>query len=357
MPLSFKSRLVGLAVALAIAGGLIWGWHVYTTDAAEAGIVSGNGRIEATEIDIATKAPGRVAEIRVGEGDFVTAGQILARMDTQTLQAQLREAQASRERARIGVETAHSLVAQREAELAAAAAVIAQREAERRAAQARFTRTADLAARDAISRQTLDDDQARLEGARAAVAAAQSQRAADEAALSTARAGVVSAEAEVAAVTATLERIATDIADGELKAPRDGRVQYRVAEPGEVLPAGGVVLNLVDLSDVYMTFFLPTAAAGRVALGAEVRLVLDALPEHVMPARASFVADVAQFTPKTVETADERLKLMFRIKARIDPELLKKHIRQVKTGLPGVAYVRLDPKREWPARLAVTLQP
>ena len=106
-----------------------------------------------------------------------------------------------------------------------------------------------------------------------------------------------------------------------------------------------------------MTFFLPTAAAGRVALGAEVRLVLDALPQHVMPARASYVADVAQFTPKTVETADERQKLMFRVKARIDPELLRKHIRQVKTGLPGVAYVRVDPEIPWPEELAVTLQP
>ncbi|MFZ2207993.1 MAG: HlyD family efflux transporter periplasmic adaptor subunit, partial [Porticoccaceae bacterium] len=154
-----------------------------------------------------------------------------------------------------------------------------------------------------------------------------------------------------------IERIQADLADSVLKAPRDARVQYRVAQPGEVLSAGGRVLSLVDLSDVYMTFFLPTAAAGKVALGAEVRLVLDALPQHVMPARATFVADVAQFTPKTVETAEERLKLMFRIKAHIEPELLKKHIRQVKTGLPGVAHVRLDPTREWPQRLTVTLQP
>ncbi|MGB5096377.1 MAG: HlyD family efflux transporter periplasmic adaptor subunit, partial [Porticoccaceae bacterium] len=168
---------------------------------------------------------------------------------------------------------------------------------------------------------------------------------------------VVAARSAVDAAQATIERLQADIDDSVLRSPRDGRVQYRVAEPGEVLPAGGVVLNLVDLDDVYMTFFLPTAAAGRVALGAEVRLVLDALPQHVMPARATFVADVAQFTPKTVETAEERLKLMFRIKARIEPELLKKHVRQVKTGLPGVAYVRLDPSRDWPERLTVTLKP
>jgi HlyD family secretion protein len=96
---------------------------------------------------------------------------------------------------------------------------------------------------------------------------------------------------------------------------------------------------------------LPTEAAGRVAIGSEVRLVLDAAPQYVVPARASFVADVAQFTPKTVETAEERQKLMFRIKAKIDPELLKRYIRQVKTGLPGMAYVRLDSNSEWPANL------
>ena len=112
---------------------------------------------------------------------------------------------------------------------------------------------------------------------------------------------------------------------------------------------------MVDLSDVYMTFFLPTVAVGKVALGSEVRLVLDAAPEHVIPANVSFVADVAQFTPKTVETAVEREKLMFRVRAQIPPELLKKYIQQVKTGLPGVAYVKLDAKAPWPAHLQTNL--
>jgi HlyD family secretion protein len=134
-------------------------------------------------------------------------------------------------------------------------------------------------------------------------------------------------------------------------------VQYRVAQPGEVVAAGGRVLNLVDLTDVYMTFYLPTATAGRVPQGADVHLVLDAYPKYVLPAKATFVADVAQFTPKTVETQEERLKLTFRIKAHIDHELLKKHITQVKTGLPGMAYVRLDPKAEWPPKLQLRVPP
>lgn len=124
-----------------------------------------------------------------------------------------------------------------------------------------------------------------------------------------------------------------------------------MAQPGEVVAGGGRVLNLVDLADVYMTFFLPETVAGQVGLGTEVRIVLDAAPDYIVPAKVSFVADVAQFTPKTVETQSERQKLMFRVKARIDPDLLRRHIRQVKTGLPGMAYVRIDPKVPWPAKL------
>jgi HlyD family secretion protein len=234
---------------------------------------------------------------------------------------------------------------------------VAQNEAERVAAQKHLARSRELSARLAISEQELDDQQARFEAAVAAVAATRAQVAAAAAALVNSRAQVVDAGAAVDAARATIARIQADIDDSVLRSPRDGRVQYRVAEPGEVLPAGGVVLNLVDLGEVYMSFFLPTAQAGRVALGDEARLVLDAAPQYVVPARVSFVADVAQFTPKTVETAEERQKLMFRVKANIDSELLQKHLRQVKTGLPGVAYVRIDRNAAWPEHLAITLPP
>src|SRR5690606_31451874 len=147
---------------------------------------------------------------------------------------------------------------------------------------------------------------------------------------------------------ATIERIEADIEDSILKAPRNGRVQYVIARPGEVVGAGSPVLNLVDLTDVYMTFFLPEQAAGRVAIGSEARIVLDAAPDFVVPAYVSFVSSTAQFTPRTVETASERQKLMFRVRAHVPAELLERHIEHVKTGLPGVAWVKLDPSAEWP---------
>jgi HlyD family secretion protein len=128
-----------------------------------------------------------------------------------------------------------------------------------------------------------------------------------------------------------------------------------VVQPGEVVGSGGKVVSLVDISDVYMSFFLPEMAAGRVALGSEVRIVLDAARQFVIPAQVSYVASVAQFTPKTVETRSERQKMVFRVKARIAPELLQKYPEQVKTGLPGMAHLRLDAARPWPDELQVRL--
>lgn len=318
-------------------------------------IAGGNGRIEATEIDVAAKTAGRVKVILVNEGDFVTAGQVVAQMDTEVLQAQLHQAEAQKRQAETAIETARSKLAQRESEKKAAQAVVAQREAELNAARKRSARSSTLAKEGASSHQEADDDRARALSYEAAVSAAQAQTAAADAAIATARLEIIEAESAVEAAVATCERIRADITDSDLKAPRDGRVQYRVAQPGEVVGAGGRVLNMVDLSDVYMTFFLPTAAAGRVALGSEVHLVLDAAPQYVIPAHATFIADVAQFTPKTVETASEREKLMFRIKAHIPPDLLRAHIKQVKTGLPGMAYVRLGSQTQWPVRLQVKL--
>ena len=344
-----------LALVIALVGGGYYSWRTYAGSGLPDGIASGNGRIEAVEIDISTKVAGRIKDILANEGDFVKAGQILARMDTEQLEAQRRQAQAQLQRAIIAVDTAKSLVAQREAEQRAALAVVAQREAQLDAADRKLARSEQLITTNATSQQVLDDDRATAQGAKAAVAAAQAQLAATEAAISAAKAQIIDAGSAVDAARAAIESITVDINDSTLKSPRDGRVQYRVAQPGEVLSAGGRFLNLVDLGVVYMPFFLPATQAGRGAIGADGRRVLDAAPQSVIPAKISFVSAVAQFTPKTVETEEERQKLMFRIKAQISPDLLRKHIQQVKTGLPGMAYVKLDPKIDWPSNLKPTL--
>ncbi len=342
-----------LAVAALAVAGLAWR---YTTTAEDDGaFVQGNGRIEATEVDVAAKAAGRVADILVNEGDFVKAGDVIARMDTRALDAQLAQARAQLANARASRETTQALVAQRRADLASAEAIRVLRQSELDVARRTSARSKALLADRATSAQQADEDMARVRNAEAGVAAAQAQITAARAAIGATEAQVAQAGAGIDAAAAVVERLRTEIDDGVLTAPRSGRVQYRVVQPGEVVGGGGKVVSLVDIGDVYMTFFLPETAAGRVALGSEVRLVLDAARQFVIPAKVSYVASVAQFTPKTVETRNERQKMVFRVKARIDPALLQKYPEQVKTGLPGIAHLRLDATRPWPPELTVKL--
>jgi len=341
------------ALLLAAAAAALLGWGPWREQGLGEGFVSGNGRIEATEIAIATKLAGRVEKILVAEGEFVKAGQPLAQMQIESLQAQREEALARLQQAQASVSGAEVQVAQQEANYQATLAVVAQRESDLDTAQRRLPRSEKLAQEGFFSSQLLDDDRAKVRSLQASVSAAKSQAKAAQVGISAARNQISGAQANVRALEATLARIDVELADSELKSPRDGRVQFLVAQPGEVLGGGGRVLNLVDLSDVYMTFFLPETVAGRVALGSDVRIVLDAAPQFVIPAKVSFVASTAQFTPKTVETASERQKLMFRVRAQIDPGLLQRHLEQVKTGLPGVAWLKLDPKAQWPAHLTL----
>lgn len=342
--------IAGILAVIAVA---VW-WMLRPADVPE-GFAASNGRIEATEVDIATKIAGRIDTILVSEGQFVRQGEVLAKMDTRVLQEQRLEAIAQIKESESAVAAARALQEQRQSEMRAAQAVVKQREAELESVSKRHVRSHSLAKRGAVSAQQLDDDRAAAESARAALESARAQVSAAKAAIEAARTSIIQAQTRVEAAQATERRIVADIDDSELKAPRDGRVQYRVAEPGEVLSAGGRVLNMVDLSDVYMTFFLPTEQAGLLKIGGEARLVLDAAPDLRIPATISFVASVAQFTPKTVETHDERLKLMFRVKARIPPELLRQHLEYVKTGLPGMAWVRLNEQLPWPDSLTVRL--
>lgn len=325
--MSKPKKLLIAAGLLALLGAGIW----YGAFRAETGLPPGfstaNGRIEAERVDVATKFGGRLTEILVSEGDRVEAGQVVARLNDAQLRAQLREAEA-------GVVSARQALAERRA-------ILAEKESALAFAEKELYRAQELGERGFAPEETIDLRRAR--------------KVAAEAAVDSAKAGIAAAEAQVEAAMATVDRLRADLEDYVLRAPRAGRVQYRLAEPGEVLAAGERVLTLLDLTDVVMTVYLPTRAAGRLAYGAEARLVLDAAPQYVIPARVSFVASEAQFTPKYVETEEERENLMFRVKLRIPPEILADYEHVVKTGVPGVAHVRVDPSAEWPASLVIRL--
>ena len=370
-------------VAILVAAVAVFVWLRLQGNNLPEAVVFSNGRIEAIEYDIAAKQPGRIAKVSVVEGDMVEANQVLAQMDTAELETDLRQAEAGLRQAREDKNQALAAVSQRESDLKQSGASIAQRESEINQARAAVSqreselalaiteleRSRVLVAKDFIAKEQFDRENSRKQTAEAALSQEQARKQTAEAMLALERARLQSAEAalrgartEVAqreaaidAGAAKIQKIQTIIDDSMLKSPIPGRVLYRLAEPGEVLAAGGKVLTVLDLTDVYMTIFLPTGLAGRLAVGAEARIILDAVPQYVIPAIVSFVAPRSQFTPKEVETKTEREKLMFRVKVKIDPELLKKYLERVKTGLPGVAYVRLDAKASWPDKLQVKL--
>jgi len=313
-PKLFAGALIALLLA---AGGL--GYWKSLHDRLPEGLSMGNGRLEATEVQIASKIPGRLAEVLVDEGDKVRQGQLLARIDTRTLEAQRSQAEAEVLRAQENYSAAQANVQLRQSEL-----LLASQE---------LKRVREIYQRKYASQQLLDQQQARYDTASSAVVAARAQLAAIKAAIG-------AAQAQVAQLT-------SEIDDSSLRAPIDGVIQLRLAEPGEVLGAGGRVLMLIDPNDQYMNLYLPASTTGRLTVGDQARVVLDALPEKALPAKIAFVAAKAQFTPKQVETRDERQKLVFRVKLRLtDPAAAP----QAKPGMPGAGYVRTAAV-DWPANL------
>lgn len=323
-----RSRLSkALVFALIAVSSAIGGFYLYQhrNSGLPAGLAAGNGRLEAIEVDVATKIAGRVADLAPHEGDWVEAGAVVAHLDADDLRAQLRAAQAQVVQAKKSGDESRAGVRKSKSEVTLADKTL--------------QRSENLVGKGFISRSKVDTDQTSMEGAMAGMAQAQSR--------------VGAAEAAIAAAQAKVESLQATLNDTSLKSPITGRVLYRLAEPGEVLAPGGKVLTLVDLSDMYLTIYLPTDKAGLVALGSAARIVLDALPGQVIPATVGFVAPKAQFTPREVETKSERDKLMFRIKVKADPAWLTAHRDLAKGGMPGVAYVKLDAAAVWPANLQV----
>ena len=319
---SWRMAAALLIVVLGAAGGGYYVWK-QAHPPLPVGISFGNGRIEADEVDIATKYAGRVAELMVDIGDMVTPGQVVARMDTRDIEQSLSKSEAQARQAQRAVDEAQANLTQQETQK-----VLADQE---------MDRTRQLLKNGWTTQEIADQRKQQVDAAVAAYNAAQ------------ARVLVAQHALEAAEHDAGFYKV--QIADNTLVAPKAGRIQYRLANIGEVLAAGGKVFTMLDFSYVYMDIYLPTAEAGKVKVGADARIVLDAYPDHPIPAKVSFIASQAQFTPKTVETQTERDKLMFRIRVRIDQERLLAHSNAIRSGLPGVTYVRWDPKVEWPKNL------
>ena len=199
---------------------------------------------------------------------------------------------------------------------------------------------AEVKAGDVLAELSSETSGSRLEEAQATVAQSAAAQAEAKAAVAQAKAAVKSASS------------AND--DMNIRAPISGRVEYKIAEVGNVVASGSKVVSLLDPNDVSMNIFLPTGSISRLKVNDDARIRLDGI-DAVFPAKIQFIATDAQFTPKAVETIDERAKLMFKVKLRIPRETAAKYNRLLKGGMTGNGFVKTDGKAAWPSELAVKL--
>jgi HlyD family secretion protein len=362
MARKFSKKWIVIAIALVVGGILGYKYWRSRQSALPTGIVSGNGRIEAKLVDAAAKEPLRVKEVLVDEGDLVKPGQVLARLDTVTLEAEQAKNEAAvaaaREEfaaAKAAIAAANADIASANADIVSAKAGIEQKQSDIKLAQTEADRQRRMLAENATSqalydvRETaLETTKSTLKDAQAQLDAAQARGSAARAGADTARARADAAQRQIEVALAQVDVTKSRIKDATLISPVTGRVLYRLVEPGEVLGPGGKALTLVDLSDVYMEIFLPSNEAAALKTGADARITVDYEPNAAAAGRVTFVSPEAQFTPKQVETKSEREKLMFRVKIQIPPELVTHYIERIKTGVRGVGYVKVDPNASWP---------
>ena len=303
-------------------------------------IIASNGRLELERIDVATLYAGRVKSMNVDEGSEVKAGDVLAELSSDTTSGRVEEAQAG--------ELAAKEMVQR------AQAGVKQQLQQQKLAQMELDNAGKMQSEDLVSPAETQRRRSQRDGAAAAVKAAQAAKAEALAAVRQAQAQVAEAQAGVASRQAQLKLAQSANSDMQITSPKDGVVEYKIAQAGNVVGAGGKVVSLLDFSDASMAIFLPTAQVGSLKVGDEARIKLDGL-DAVFPAKISFIATEAQFTPKNVETANERAKLMFKVKLRIPKETALQYKGLLKGGMVGNGYVRANGQQAWSADLAVKL--
>lgn len=321
-----KPRTILLIIALVVA--LIAAYWLYLTPNESTDFYQTNGRIEAEQVLIASKFAARIDKIFVEEGQHINANDKIAQLDMKQIKSQYKAALAQVQQAEKGLNEARASLNVRieEADLV----------------HSQWRRGQELKEKGFLSEQDFE----RLT----------TQKLTSESAVELSNASVEQAMAAIDVSKANAEQLESVLDDGLILAPRSGRVQYVLSQEGEVLPAGGRLVSLLDLQQVYMSVFVPSSVMIRLPLDAEARLSFDATPNIVVPAKVTFIASEAQFTPKAVETKNERDNLMFKVKLSIPKALLKEHEKQIKTGVRGEAFIQLNSGIAWPASLELTFK-
>ena len=401
--------LIALILAVAVAFAVYMNYK-RTADTTPEGFASSNGRLQLQNIDVASLRAGRVSQVLVHEGDLVEKGTPLVTLSSEELDTQLQGAEAAKWQAEAAKSQAEGRKSQAQAAKARAEgavtramgtekraeggyartqggvnqadAVIAAKKAQLQIALDNLNNTKALRKDDLVSIAELQQREQAYQAAKAEVLAAQAAKAQAAAGGTEAQAGIAEAQSGIAEAKAAvaeaqaginqaqagieqaqaginqaqsqINRVKSIQSDMYVRAPQAGRVEYRIVEVGNVIAPGSKVVTLVDPNDVYLEIFLPTDSSNQVQIGSPARIVLDGI-KAVLPAKVSFVANQSQFTPKSVETKNEREKMMYRVKLSLDPQVASRYQTLLKGGMTAQGYVQLDPSKAWSKDLEVKM--
>jgi HlyD family secretion protein len=278
----------------------------------EDGVIAASGHVEATEVRLSAKVAGHVEALRVQEGDTVKAGQEIARVDTTDLRLALDAALA--ERAQADAERRLRVAGSRREDIAEGEAQVQRAEADRRGAQEDLERMETLLRSGSGTEKSRDDARTRRDVAVASLEAARERLAKLEAGSRPEE--IDSATARVAAADAKIAQLKQQIADAVVKSPVDGVVTEKLVEQGELITRGTGLVVVTELARPWLTVYVPEPDLGRVRLGQEAEVATDAGQKR--SGRVTFVSSQAEFTPKNVQTSEERAKLVYKIKIGLD---------------------------------------
>lgn len=315
-------RIIPVVIVLALIA--VGWWYFGGRASAQSAAIDASGTIEATDITVATELAGRVLAVNVGEGDAVTAGQILVVLDPSLLQAQRAQAEAVHAAATSAAQAAEANVALLQnnptpEQLAIAQTVVDKAQIAVDALQESYDDLSE-SAKDSASgkalKQQLDTALATLANARAqydAVAAGASDQQ-----LEAAQAQAAAAQAQAAAARAALNVIDVQLSKLTITAPADGTVLARAVEPGEVVLPGAALINIANLSRLTITVYVPEDRYGKIELGQTATVMVDSYPGEAFTATVQRIADKAEFTPRNVQTADGRKTTVYAVKLMVD---------------------------------------
>lgn len=401
--------LIALILAVAVAFAVYMNYK-RTADTTPEGFASSNGRLQLQNIDVSSLRAGRVSQVLVHEGDLVEKGTPLVTLSSEELDTQLQGAEAAKLQAEAAKLQAEGRKSQAQAAKARAESAVTRAMGTEKRAEGGYARTqggvnqadAVIAAKKAQLQIALDnlnntkalrkdnlvsiaelqqreqayqaakaevlaaqaakaqaaaggtEAQAGIAEAQSGIAEAKAAVAEAQAGINQAQAGIEQAQAGINQAQSQINRVKSIQSDMYVRAPQAGRVEYRIVEVGNVIAPGSKVVTLVDPNDVYLEIFLPTDSSNQVQIGSPARIVLDGI-KAVLPAKVSFVANQSQFTPKSVETKNEREKMMYRVKLSLDPQVASRYQTLLKGGMTAQGYVQLDPSKAWSKDLEVKM--